>query len=344
MIVASIWNRGGFRWAIRFVCLGLVAMGALFASQPAHAQPFTLQAGSVGGVNYSLLPYDAAGVPGNATFDPFGRLGSPGNGYGTLQPPPGAVQPFTGGAATPSGNLAGGLNTVANPAMINGAVGFGSAFTSQFSNNSGIWWPNFRVTDVVPADNKFSASDSRGIASYTANVNINGQAGLALGVQGFLPAGAQGFASLHGSFDVFRPGVGVVLSADDAVVIAANNGGGLLGFEQNVAVDGPALAANSSSFFNQFPVAGGSGFQAFGVALLPAFAYLAGDVVHLDGMLTLAADPMAELDFFSIPLNVPEPILGLQAAQTPEPSSLFLCASGLLIGLVVACRRRRSAA
>jgi hypothetical protein len=271
-----------------------------------------------------------------------GVLLSPGNGYSTLGATVGNSQVDTGGVNAPAGNLAGGLSTAATGATIPGGNAlFGTGSLSYAANNGGIFWPGYSITDPL-ADNNFSVSDSRGKATYVSNVVINnGQAGVLFGVTGFLPPGTQGFASLIGSFTDTAIGGAIKQQATDAVVIFANNiaGSGLPNGEQNVAVGGGVnngVAANSRSFYLQsIDAFGNLRFTAYGIALLPAINYAVGDTLTLDGTMTLAVDPPIDFEIFSIPLDPLNtfPVIGFSGPIVPEPSSLVMGCTAIVLGL-----------
>jgi hypothetical protein len=312
------------------------------AATTVHAAPFNIVPGSVGGDNYSVIAYGAPAVAGAPTFGANGNLTSPGLGYSTLGANVGASQIDTGGIAGPVGNLQLGLNTAATAATIPNAL-FGAGLLSYTANNGGVFWNNFFQSDLI-VDNNFSTSLSRGIASYNVNVNIPiGQAGVILGVQGFLPPGTQAFASLAGTTTLMA-GAAVVQKAENAVVITGENNGSLLpNTVQNVSVPvaggvNQGVAANSSLFYaSALDAFGDLNFISYGVALFNGAAYVPGQTLSLDGTLTLAVDPMADLQFFMLPLNLPGgnpfPLIGFQAEGVPEPASLVMAGTACLFGL-----------
>jgi hypothetical protein len=337
--------------SIFLTCLALAAVMLLAAPARTQAQIFQLQAGSVGGDNYSVQAYGGA-AQANPSFLPNGFLSSPGMGYGTLLNTVGNFQTDTGGINAPNGNLAGGLATAANAGTLPNAS-FGVGALAYQSSNAGILWSNYFQSDSA-AGNTFSTNNSRGIATYAVNgIVANGQAGIVLPIAGFVPPGAQGFAALVGTFTLTAPGGAVIQSAQDAVIITAqNNGSGLFNGVQNVSIPiaggvAQGVAANSSSsFVSNLDGQGDLLFNAYGIALLPGVNYLPGDTLRIDGTLSIAVDPITfrVTDLLPLPLP-PFPIIGLGPSTTPEPSSFMLGAMSIVIGLGFArWRHRRQAA
>lgn len=328
----SVWigvRAGAARPLVR---VAIAASLALAVSWPARGD--LLLSTNGGGITFGVSP---AGAPqaGAPVFDPFGALLSAGSGYPLQGPATPPVQSFFGGYTNAGGNLAGaGIAAVANPAAI--APGFGTGATALRAAGGpaggGIFWTQGSVSDPL-ANGVASLNISKGTAEFIqANTPLTGNPGVYLSVAGSLgnQPGAYVEAALDASFVLARAGGGPPITLGIINVTIASDGPGALP---------DFVSANS---FTRFNGAGANTFTAAGVSLLPAITLNPGDVLFMDGTLTLLADPpMSDVIFQlnPLPFDAPIPTFGVGAA--PEPSSIALLVAGAVAVSLRRHRRRR---